>query len=197
MTTRAGRAAILAAYPDARVMHGPDMRDSRARSARPAKSGTGTACASRSCIRKKEFAARGNDSSCVLKIDASGGSVLLTGDIEARGETAVQRLADAAADVVVVPHHGSATSSSAGFVRAVGARYAVVSAGYANRWGFPKPEVRARWERSGAELVVTGDAGAVIVAIGAGGLTLLRERDARHRYWQTFAVSSAGAGSSW
>jgi competence protein ComEC len=86
--------------------------------------------------------------------------------------------------VVVVPHHGSATSSSAPFVAAVGARVAIASAGHANRWGFPRPEVRERWRASGARMVVTGDAGAVSVALGPAGAVVAAERDTRHRYWR-------------
>ena len=70
-------------------------------------------------------------------------------------------------------------------VAAVSARVAVVSAGYENRWDFPKPEVRERWERSGATMIVTGDSGAVSVALGADGSAVTAERDGRHRYWQT------------
>ena len=134
------------------------------------------------------FVARGNDSSCVLKVVTTGGSLLVTGDIERRGESAA--LAEPlAADVVVVPHHGSATSSSPPFVAAVRAGVAVVSAGYANRWGFPRPEVRERWRRSGARLVVTGDAGAVSVALGPAGTAVTAERDGRHRYWHAPKIS--------
>jgi competence protein ComEC len=87
------------------------------------------------------IAGGGNDSSCVLKVETAASSLLVTGDLERRGESAAlgQPLG---AEVVVVPHHGSATSSSAPFVGAVGARVAIVSAGHANRWGFPRPEVR-------------------------------------------------------
>ena len=90
-------------------------------------------------------------SSCVLKVETGASSLLVTGDIERRGESAVLAQGPLAADVVVVPHHGSATSSSPAFVAAVGAQHAIVSAGYANRWGFPRPEVRERWraERGG------------------------------------------------
>jgi competence protein ComEC len=185
-----GAAAVLAAFPRADVLHGPDV----------------AALGGRRCERGEEwqwdgvrflvlhppaeFAARGNESSCVLKIAAAGGSVLLTGDIERRGETAVEGLADLRADVVVVPHHGSATSSSAGLVRAVAADYAIVSAGHANRWGFPKPVVRARWEDAGAAVLVTGDSGAITVDVAAG-ITVLTERDGRHRYWQSSVPSAA------
>jgi competence protein ComEC len=130
-----------------------------------------------------EFAARGNESSCVLKVNAGGKALLVTGDIERRAEHALlaQPLA---ADVVVVPHHGSATSSSPPFVAAVDADLAIVSAGFANRWGFPRAEVRARWQDGGATLWVTGDAGAIGVLLGPAGVRVEAERDRRHRYWQ-------------
>jgi len=110
--------------------------------------------------------------------------VLITGDVEARGEEALLRSADLATDVVVVPHHGSHTSSSPSFVAATKARYALVSAGYANRWGFPKPAVRARWVDSGAEVDVTADGGALTVTLGDRGVSVTAERDAHRHYWQ-------------
>jgi competence protein ComEC len=126
----------------------------------------------------------GNESSCVLEVVARGRSVLITGDIEARGEAALVRGGLAPSDVVVVPHHGSATSSSAAFVAATRPRYALVSAGYANRWGFPKPDVRSRWQRGGAEVAVTGESGALTVTLGARGVSLVAERARDPHYWQ-------------
>ena len=132
-----------------------------------------------------EFAPLGNESSCVLKIEAGNGSVLITGDIEARGEDALlQSAADLASDVVVVPHHGSSTSSSPPLVAATEPRYALVSAGYENRWGFPKPAVRARWEESGAAVQVTADDGALTVTLDARGVAVMAERDEHRHYWQ-------------
>jgi competence protein ComEC len=177
-----GAAAVVAAFPNVDVLKGPDV----------------VSLAGRVCSRGEQwewdgvrfailhpgsdFAARGNDSSCVLKVEAGASSLLVTGDIERRGESAV--LTEAiAADVVVVPHHGSATSSSPSFVAAVGATHAIVSAGYANRWGFPRPEVRERWQLSGAAMTVTGDSGAVSVALTPEHIVVTAERDARHRYW--------------
>lgn len=186
-----GARAVLAAYPDVHVLHGPDVRDL-----------PGERCIAGNRWEWDDvrfsilhppagFAALGNDSSCVLKIDAPGGSVLITGDIEARGEARVTLRDDVAADVVVVPHHGSATSSTAAFVRAVDADLAIVSAGYANRWGFPKPDVRARWEGNGAAMLVTADSGAVTVQLGRTGWRVRRERDGRHRYWHNRAEQGA------
>ena len=131
---------------------------------------------------ERGFGALGNESSCVLKVTAGPSALLVTGDVERRGESALLAAA-IAADVVVVPHHGSATSSSPAFVAAARAEFAVVSAGFANRWGFPRREVRERWQRSGAVVVVTGEAGAITVELGPSGVRLARERDGRHRYW--------------
>jgi competence protein ComEC len=179
-----GAAAVLAAFPNVDVLKGPDV----------------AALTGRDCTRGQrwewdgvlftmlhpgaDFPARGNDSSCVLKIEAGASSLLVTGDIERRGEAAV--LAEPSslrADVVVVPHHGSATSSTPAFVAAVGAQQAIVSAGYANRWGFPRAEVRERWVQSGAAVAVTGDSGAVSVTLASDGIAVTAERERRHRYW--------------
>jgi competence protein ComEC len=127
----------------------------------------------------------GNDGSCVLRVESGGGSVLLTGDIEHRGEAAlVSSAAELAATVVVVPHHGSSTSSTAAFVERVMPQYAIVSAGYLNRWGFPKPEVVDRWRRSGGRVLITSELGAIHVTIASDGRTRVRsERSARAYSW--------------
>ena len=126
-----------------------------------------------------------NDASCVLRIAHAGGSILLTGDITRRVE---RLLADGirlpATDYVVVPHHGSRTSSSAWLVNAVRARYALVSAGYKNRYGFPHAEVSERWRRSGATVLNTAESGALMIALDDDGTsTLARFREERRRYW--------------
>ena len=133
----------------------------------------------------ERFPLEGNDSSCVLRVGAAGHALLLTGDLEQAGERSLVAAGrELAADVVVVPHHGSATSSSAALTGAVGPRYALVSAAYANRWGFPKGEVVARWRQAGAEVLVTGEAGAIGISIDADGRVRLRtERRQWRRAW--------------
>ena len=64
-----------------------------------------------------------------------------------------------AADLLVVPHHGSATSSGSEFVAAVQPDFAWVAAGYRNRWGFPKETVVDRWRAAGASVQTTGRSG--------------------------------------
>jgi competence protein ComEC len=112
-----------------------------------------------------------NDASCVLAVHGPGGSVLLTGDIEAAAERAVlARVAIRRIDVVVVPHHGSRSSSSVEFVAALAPRWAVVPAGYDNRWGFPKPEVVDRWRAAGAKVLTTAHSGAITFHFARTGL---------------------------
>lgn len=105
---------------------------------------------------------RDNDSSCVLLIRAGGHTLLLTGDIEAEAEA---DLVDAhpalAVDVVVVPHHGSRTSSTQGFVTATQPGWVVYPVGLHNRWGFPVRRVVERWEQVGAKDVRTSTGGAI------------------------------------
>jgi len=127
---------------------------------------------------------RGNDGSCALRVEGPGGAALLLADPESRAETAMLRQ-PLAAGIVVVPHHGSATSSSPALVRAVGARLALVSTGYGNRWGFPRPEIVERWRRAGANVLTTAEGGAISVEVGADtGIGPARPwRQQRRRWW--------------
>lgn len=131
------------------------------------------------------FAPHGNETSCVLKVGARGASLLITGDIEARAERRLVALGEARADAVIVPHHGSATSSSPAFVTATRAKLAVVSAACHSRWGFPKQQVSRRWRRAGAEVLDTGRSGAVFVTLGPTGASARRARNMRPRYWRS------------
>lgn len=126
-----------------------------------------------------------NQRSCVLAIaNAAGRRVLLTGDIDAATEAGlVARGIALDAELLVTPHHGSRTSSSAPFVAAVGAREVIHSAAHANRYGFPAPEVVARYAAHGARQHVTGTHGAIVAELDAGGLRVLRWRERVRRYW--------------
>jgi len=103
-----------------------------------------------------------NDNSCVLRVRVGRHTVLLTGDIERSAEAElVERGGVARADIVLVPHHGSRTSSTAAFVSATRPRWALVPSGHRNRWGFPKPDVVERWQSAGAEVLVGSATGAI------------------------------------
>lgn len=103
-----------------------------------------------------------NDGSLVLRIRDGGTSMLFTGDAEHGAETAMLFAPDVlAASVLKVPHHGSLTSSSAGFLAAVGPRAAIASAGADNRFGHPAPAVEARYRAAGIAFYRTDRCGAV------------------------------------
>lgn len=127
-----------------------------------------------------------NDSSCVLAVSARGGRVLLAGDVSAVVERRLTRADGDAFDVVLVPHHGSTTSSSLPFVESVRARAAVATAGLGNRFGFPKLPVRQRYEAAGARFWTTGDCGALRLTLFPDGRlearSARRERKAAWRW---------------
>ncbi len=130
----------------------------------------------------------GNNTSCVLKIDIQGvQGILLTGDIEREAETGLLREQPDAlpAAVLVVPHHGSSTSSSPEFVSQVEPEVALFPAGYLNRYRFPKQAVVDRYDKSGTKWYQTGLVGAITVRLGGvyrePEISLYRER--KQRYW--------------
>ncbi len=104
-----------------------------------------------------------NARSCVLRIRAQGQTVLLTADIEALQEQALlQRMGEALqADVLLVPHHGSKTSSSEGFIDAVKPRWALFQHGYRNRYGHPAPVVVQRYLQRGIRVLYSPTCGAM------------------------------------
>jgi competence protein ComEC len=114
-----------------------------------------------------------NNSSMAVRISYDGSSVLFTGDLEAKGERElIASGAHLRADVLKVPHHGSATSSSPELIAAVRPRLAIVSDGYLNRFGFPAPAVIARYRAAPAIVLRTDRDGAVRVVIGASGIAV-------------------------
>lgn len=108
--------------------------------------------------------AKTNDRSCVLRVDARAGSALLVGDIEAISEARLLRKVPGwlRADVLVVPHHGSRTSSTLPFVRAVRPAFAVIASGYRNRFGHPRADVVARYTGRGTRVARTDVMGAIV-----------------------------------
>ena len=125
-----------------------------------------------------------NDRSCVLRVESKYGSAILTADIERRSEQ--QLIAGGArldADVLVVPHHGSRTSSSTVFVDAVRPRWAVFPVGYANAFGHPHPLVEARYRDAGATLLRTDRGGAVTLKFTGAGIIVTTWRQMNRRYW--------------
>jgi competence protein ComEC len=128
--------------------------------------------------------ARRNDMSCVLQISTAGGAMLLTGDIERAAENALLlNFTKLRSDVLLIPHHGSRTSSSEPFIAAVAPRWAIVAAGYRNRFGHPSAEVLERYRAAGAGVWRTDLDGAVHVVLSSEGTRMTGERALRARYW--------------
>jgi competence protein ComEC len=131
--------------------------------------------------RRKE-----NDRGCVMKVSAARASALLAGDVEARAEAEmlardVQALR---AQVLVVPHHGSRTSSTPAFIAAVVPEVAIFSVGYRNRFNHPNAAVVQRYAACGAQLRRTDREGALHVVLPAASGGVHVEGHSREvRYW--------------
>jgi competence protein ComEC len=122
--------------------------------------------------RKQERWRNLNNNSIALRLTFQGRAILLPGDIEAPAELEMlQRRASALkSTILLVPHHGSRTSSSAEFLAAVAPQIAIVSCGWRNRFGFPHPEVLARYRDAGTRVLRTDNNGAVQIRLHAGDL---------------------------
>lgn len=129
-----------------------------------------------------------NNDSCVLKITAAGISFLLTGDIEKSAEKQLLQHSafEIQATVLVAPHHGSNTSSTAAFIRVVSPQFALFPVGYRNRFGFPKARVVARYQQQQVRLYDTASHGAITFLVDAQGLQgPYLYRPMTQRYWQS------------
>ena len=141
-----------------------------------------------------------NALSCVLRVASADGrrSLLLTGDIEAAQEAAlVQRLGAGpqsalASTVLLVPHHGSRTSSTAAFLDAVAPQVAVVQAAYRSRFGHPAPDVVQRYEARGITLLRSDRCGAWTWPADAAPSSDGCQRHVSRRYWHHRAAEDTG-----
>jgi competence protein ComEC len=134
---------------------------------------------------------RGNDSSCVLSVTTPAGSLLLPGDISRAVERRLARLASRGHEVIVVPHHGSRSSSSADWLAWTRPQQALVSAGWGNRFGFPHAEVSQRHQQQGSALLGTAECGALRIRLGAdGSLQTESARRLRKGIWRWPAASN-------
>lgn len=130
---------------------------------------------------------RDNDRGCVLKISSAFGSVLLPADIERGSEQdMLERMPGTLrVDVLVVPHHGSLTSSTPAFIRAVDPATAIFTVGYRNRFGHPREEVVERYQARGIKTWRSDQSGALELRFSAAGRSLQGQRQLRQRYWQS------------
>ena len=126
---------------------------------------------------------RPNALSCVLRVQGAGGSALLVGDIEAPQERELLAQGLEPVDLLLVPHHGSKTSSSEAFVDALAPALALVQAGYRNRFGHPAPEVVQRYRARQVQLLTSVHCGAALWRSDQPAQVHC-ERQASPRYWR-------------
>ena len=126
---------------------------------------------------------RTNAKSCVLYVQGRQHAALMPGDIGVKQEESLMQNMSLKSDVVVVPHHGSLTSSAPVFVTNLQAQHAIAQSGYLNRFSHPAHEVERRWRQAKTEFWRTDNHGAVTVESSETGLRVYTESVRRKRYW--------------
>lgn len=138
-----------------------------------------------------------NDRSCVLSVKSGQRRILLTGDISSAAETQLlERYGNELnAEIMLVPHHGSAGSSSDPFIAAVRPRIALISSGFQNRFRHPRREVVARYRSHGALTVNSVETGwAELAGTPTGWAWTHRSRFDDRRYWLRATPEDAVTG---
>ncbi|MDH5710929.1 MAG: DNA internalization-related competence protein ComEC/Rec2 [Gammaproteobacteria bacterium] len=135
---------------------------------------------------------RRNNHACVLMVSAIGGRLLISSDIEDEIEKALVKTygEQLRAEVMLVPHHGSKTSSSQAFIDTVEPKVALIPAGYRNRYHHPNNVVVARYQKAGATLYHSGHVGAVELAFTAdqGAVVVDEYRRSHRKYWNHLII---------
>lgn len=127
-----------------------------------------------------------NNRSCVLRVVSRYGSVLLAGDIERPVEMglAENSASSLQSDVLIVPHHGSRTSSSETWIDAVHPKTAIFTVGYHNRFGHPKADIVERYWRRGINTYRSDEDGAVLLNFNSQHKASAQSwRKSHRRYW--------------
>lgn len=127
-----------------------------------------------------------NNNSCVLKVSVQGVNILLSGDIERPAERQLLSTDPVMlqADLLVVPHHGSATSSTEEFIDAVSPQVALIPVGYGNRFNLPNDDVVQRYKKREITVLQTRNHGALSFKVTSEGIGDPESyRYAGQRYW--------------
>jgi len=125
-----------------------------------------------------------NPHSCVIRITDGISSVLLTGDIEAVSELLlVQKQEQLRADILIVPHHGSKTSSTNSFLDAVNPKVALASVSKGNRWNLPHQKVLKRYSDRGVTWLDTGENGQILINFSQSGWEIITQRSRQSLRW--------------
>lgn len=136
--------------------------------------------------RRASLAPKSNDRSCVLRVATPAWSALLTGDIEAKSEVEILRREPRLdAHLLLVPHHGSRTSSTPDFIDAVAPAVGLISVAYRSRFRHPNPNVVARYGARDIVLRRTDREGALHAVLPAesGRVPTVEGHAGEVRYW--------------
>lgn len=126
----------------------------------------------------------GNDDSCVLSIKTEKFRALLTGDIEKYTERYLTSInTNLNAEFLLVPHHGSKTSSSEAFIDAVSPDIAFIAAGYRNRYRHPHRDIVTRYENRNIKLVSTAESGSTILKFDNDKWNVVEFRKSNRHFW--------------
>ncbi|MGB5447199.1 MAG: DNA internalization-related competence protein ComEC/Rec2 [Psychromonas sp.] len=132
-----------------------------------------------------------NNNSCVLRIDDGVHALLLTGDIDKKQEiklTEKYRI-DLQSNLLVAPHHGSKSSSSAVFIKTVDPQWVIFSAGFMNRWRFPAAQVKLRYAQQNVKMVNSGLNGFIRFKITKENINMQTYREDLAPYWYHHSFS--------
>jgi len=130
-----------------------------------------------------EQAPAGNPASCMLSVEAGGERLLLAGDVDVAAErAAIDSGFDLRAHWLQSPHHGSRTSSSKPFLRAVAPVGVLISRGRNNGFGHPHPLVMSRYQWLGITAYDSAELGAISLQLGAFGKPSAER--AQRRFWR-------------
>ncbi len=177
-----GTASVLAALPVARVVSGAEEI-----AGEPCRAGLQWRWddVNFAVLGPSEKPTKRNDTSCVLRVQTAHGAILLPGDIERTGERRLlaRDSQSVRADILIAPHHGSRSSSSAEFLQAVQPRHVLFPVGYRNRYRHPHPLVVERYRALGVRLHDSPSGGALEFRLRADGVSFSAYRHDNRRYW--------------
>lgn len=179
-----GAGAVKGAFPVARVLSGEPGKLAASLGAQLCASGQSWEWDGvRFATWQWAQAPEGNPSSCMLSVDAGGERLLLSGDVDVDAErAAIDSGFDLRADWLQAPHHGSRSSSSAAFLRAVAPVGVLISRGRNNAFGHPHPLVMSRYRWFGIATYDSAELGAITLRLGT--FAQPRALHGERRFWR-------------
>lgn len=127
---------------------------------------------------------QGNNKSCVLLVSVGQNRMLLPGDIEKEVEQELVASGISNVELLIVPHHGSRSSSTPLFLNKIQPGYAIVSAGYMNRFQHPDVLIVNRYLHRGVRFLNTATEGGIDIRITPSeALSISSYRQVNPHYW--------------